>query len=346
MQSSCYQIFPANHENDEAWDQYVNAHPDGTIFHSSGWQNVVEKTFRHRIHHLVARSDRKIVGVLPLFEIKSALFDHFLVSVPFAEVGGALADNLDIERSLVSQAIKISKARGVSYLELKNRLPVPGLTTKSLYYNFSRPIHPTTEENLLAIPRKSRAMVRKGINSGLKAEWGRHQLDEFYLLLARNYHRLGTPIFPKRLFREFLDEFSDHADLLLVRNLEGQSIAGVMTFFYQDRVMPYYAGSHAKFRDLAPNDFMYWNLMEYGRERGCKIFDFGRSKAETGSFSFKKNWGFDPQPLAYQYHVVKGDLLPNLSPANPKYRKKIEIWRQMPFLLTRVLGPPLAKYLA
>jgi FemAB-related protein (PEP-CTERM system-associated) len=234
----------------------------------------------------------------------------------------------------------------VSYLELKNRLPVPELATKSLYFNFSRSIHQTSEENLLAIPRKSRAMVRKGIKAGLKAEWGEHLFDEFYRILAKSYHRLGTPIFPKRLFRAFLAEFGDQVDLMVVRKSDGEGVASVMTFFYQDRVMPYYAGSLVEHRELAPNDFMYWELMEYGRGQGFKIFDFGRSKAETGSFSFKKNWGFEAQPLAYQYHVVKGKTLPNLSPTNPKYRRKIELWRKMPFELTRLLGPPLAKYLA
>ena len=119
-----------------------------------------------------------------------------------------------------------------------------------------------------------------------------------------------------------------------------------MSFYYQDRVMPYYAGSLHDFRHLAPNDFMYWELMRRSCERGCKVFDFGRSKQGTGSFAFKEHWGFEPCQLAYQYRLNTATALPDLSPANPKYRKKIELWRKLPFVLTKLVGPPLAKYLA
>ena len=346
--AECYQTSLATEQISADWDQYVLGHAEGTLFHLSQWKRVVEKSFGHKAHYLAAyeQAAGTLVGILPLFEVKSALFGHFLVSVPFAELGGGLADSPVVESLLTNQATELCRRCGASYLELKNRQPRDGLATKSLYFNFSRPILDTSEQNLLAIPRKSRAMVRKGIKAGLKAEWGHDHLDEFYRILAKNYHRLGTPIFPKRFFKTFLEEFADQANLTVIRKASGESVAAVMTFFYQDRIMPYYAGSLAEYRDTAPNDFMYWALMEYGCEHGCKTFDFGRSKAETGSFAFKKNWGFEPRPLAYQYAVVRGDALPDLSPSNPKYRKKIELWRKMPFGLTKLVGPSLAKYLA
>jgi len=120
----------------------------------------------------------------------------------------------------------------------------------------------------------------------------------------------------------------------------------VLSFYFKDQVIPYYAGSDFEFRRLAPNDFMYWKLMEKACLDGYKWFDFGRSKVDTGSFSFKKHWGFEPQPLAYQYILHKLKELPNISPANPKYQKKIEMWKKMPFGLTKMVGPFIAKYLA
>ncbi len=346
--TEAYQISQLTQADSSDWDRYVLAHADGTLFHLLQWKRVVEKAFGHKSHYLAAydRANGGMVGVLPLFEIKSALFDHFLVSVPFAELGGILADNRSIELMLTQQAMNLCGQCGATYLELKNRRPLAALPTKALYFNFSRPILATAEENLLAIPRKSRAMVRKGIKADLRAVWGQHQLDEFYQVLAKNYHRLGTPIFPKRLFRIFLEEFGDQTNLTIIRKASGENVAAVMTFFYQDRVMPYYAGSLAEYWDAAPNDYMYWALMEYGCEHGFRMFDFGRSKTNTGSYSFKRNWGFEPQPLAYQYSVAKGDALPDLSPSNPRYKKKIELWRKMPFGLTKLVGPSLAKYLA
>ena len=332
-----------------SWDDFVNNHPDGTVFHLWAWKSVVERAYGHRSHYLLATATpdgQEILGVLPVFEIKSLLFGHSLISVPFAELGGVLAASTAVAELLLERAAALTVQVGAAYLELKNRQPLPGLPTKSLYCNFSRPLLPTAEENLQAVPRKSRAMVRKGIQAGLRSEVGNHLFAEFYQLLARSYHQHGTPVFPRRFLATYLEEFGDTAEVLLVRTADNQPIAGVLTFYYRDRVMPYYAGSLHDYRHLAPNDFMYWELMRRGCERGYAVFDFGRSKQGTGSFAFKEHWGFAPHPLAYQYRLNTATALPNLSPTNPRYRRKIELWRKMPFGLTKLVGPPLAKYLA
>jgi len=331
------------------WDEYVNNHPDGTVFHLSNWGKSIQKSFAHHSYNLVAFSETsqnsKIIGILPLTQIKSKLFGHYLVSIPFAELGGVIADNHEVANALTHRAIEIANEIQCDYLELKNRQSVPDLLTKDLYYNFSKEILPELEDNMQAIPRKSRAAVRKGIKSGLVATFGHDQFDVFYELMARSYHSLGTPVFSKIFFRNFLDCYQKDVELLIVRTAEGLPVSGVMTLFYKDSVMPYYAGSIPGFRNLCPNDFMYWELLKYGWEKGYKVFDLGRSKIDTGSYSFKKHWGFEPQPLAYQYKLITIKELPNLSPANLKYARKIELWRKMPFGLTKILGPPLAKYL-
>ncbi len=330
------------------WDDYVHNHPSGTVFHLFAWKQVIEQSFQHKSHYLIAIEDQEdtvVCGVLPLFEIRSLLFGHSLVSVPFAEIGGVLADNASVEEALLEEAFSLSSEIGCAYIELKNQVAIAGLPTKNLYFNFSKPLDEDPEKNLLAIPRKSRAMVRKGIKKGLVTETGIHLFDDFYEVFSRSYHTLGTPVFSRAYFRNLLAFFADDAELMVVRTEQGKSIAAVMTLYYQDRVMPYYAGSLSAYRHLAPNDFMYWQLMCKSCERGSRIFDFGRSKASTGSFSFKQHWGFEPRPLAYQYHLTNTKEMPNLSPANPKYRRKIEMWRKMPFAMTKVVGPQIAKYL-
>ncbi len=330
----------------ENWDNYVLSHPRGTIFHLTAWKNVVERSFHHRSIYLKAESDGRVCGIFPMFEIKSMLFGHYFISVPFAEIGGALAYDSETELELVSHGSAMAESCNVQYLELRNREPIQGLETKSLYYNFRKEIFSDHDANLKAIPRKSRAMVRNAIKKGLVSETGHHLLDQFYSILALNYHRLGTPIFPKRFFKNFLDEYKENAGILVVRTKEGNPAAAVLFFIYKDQMIPYYAGSDFSFRRLGPNDFMYWELMKLAVEKKCTIFDYGRSKEGTGSFSFKKHWGFTPRPLAYQYHLVKAQEIPNLSPANPKYQKKIEMWRKMPHSMTKFLGPFIARNLA
>lgn len=334
--------------DESAWDKYVLQQPLGSIFHLIKWKKIVENSFNHHSFYFLAeRGDKSnVVGVMPLFTIKSRLFGYYLLSVPFAESGGILADDAEVEAALLKKGIELSNELGVNYLELRNRQGIPELYTKDLYFNFSREIFSSPDENMNAIPRKSRAAVRKGIKEGLISEFGIHCFDDFYELMARSYHYLGTPIFKKSFFREFIEIFGEESSIMIVKTPKNIPIAGVLSFYYKDRVMPYYAGSRFEYRELCPNDFMYWELMRDGCEKGYKTFDFGRSKMNTGSFSFKVHWGFQPQPLSYQYFLVKTKELPNLSPANPSYQNKIQMWKKMPFIFTKIIGPHISKYLA
>jgi FemAB-related protein (PEP-CTERM system-associated) len=334
------------------WNHYVKQHPNGTLFHLTAWKEVIEKTFGHKSYYLIAvdhtglPSDAPIIGLLPLFRIRSFLFGDYLVSIPFAELGGPLADNQEITRLLLEYAETLSAKLGCAYLELRNREPVKGLPTKSLYYNFRREIFSTIDENLSAIPRKARRMIRQGEKYGLTSEFGHHLLKEHYQIMARSYHSLGTPIFPRRFFENFIRVFGNNSQILVIRDKDKVPVSAVMTFYFKDQVIPYWAGSNFEDRKLAPNDFMYWELMKHGCENGYRVFDYGRSKEGTGSFDFKRHWGFEPAPLYYQYILLKRNDIPNISPANPKYKKKIELWRKMPLTATKVIGPQLAKYLA
>jgi FemAB-related protein (PEP-CTERM system-associated) len=119
----------------------------------------------------------------------------------------------------------------------------------------------------------------------------------------------------------------------------------VLSFYFRDEVLPYYAGDAIAARDLAANDFKYWELMRRACERGCRVFDYGRSKRETGSFDFKKNWGFEPTPLSYEYRLLKRDRVPQNNPLNPKYATLIALWRRLPRPLANWLGPMIARNL-
>ena len=288
-----------------------------------------------------------IVGILPLFSVKSFLFCKSLVSLPFAAYGGVLADNQEVANRLLDRAKEITCAEGLDYLELRNRDgAIENLPSKELYVFFRREIFDDLESNMMAIPRKSRRMVRQGEKADLSFEFGHEELiPSFYQIFAKSYHRLGSPVFSVRLFKNLLGEFKEQANILLIKDREGKPISGVFTFYYRDEVLPYFAGSLSEYRDLAPNDYMYWQLMKDGHEKGYKWFDFGRSKVDTGSYDFKRHWGFEPEPLAYQYFLNRIKDIPNISPANPKYQKKIEMWQKMPFWLTKIIGPRVVKYI-
>lgn len=328
----------------EHWDAFVDAHPQSTFFHRSGWKRVIEEAFGHRTFFLSAREGEKVVGVLPLAEVKSLLFGHSLISTPFCVYGGIVARDQEVEALLRKHACELAEDLKVDSLELRNlQSSNVDWPRKSLYVTFRREIPQDPDAVLGSIPNKQRAVVRKGIKAGLTAGEGWHGRRMFNVY-AESVRNLGTPVFTPHYFDILRDEFGDDCRSLLIQH-NGIDVAGVLSFYFKDQVLPYYAGSTAASRDLYAHGFMYWALMKNASEQGVNLFDFGRSKVDTGSYSFKKNWGFKPEPLDYQYHLVKSSEVPDVNPLNPKYQLFIKAWRNLPLVVANRFGPLLARSL-
>jgi hypothetical protein len=285
------------------WDAYVLRHPQATFFHRAGWARVVAKVWGHRCHLLAAWRGDRLAGLLPLGEIDSWLFGHSLSSLPFAVYGGLLADDETVAKALEQYALSLASSLSVEHLELRYLQPRhPEWPRQDLYVTFRKELFADDEQNLLAIPRKQRAMVRKGIGNGLRAE---------------------VDADAGRFF----------------------ALSSVLSFYFRDEVLPYYAGDAVAARELAANDFKYWALMQHAWRRGARLFDYGRSKIGTGPYSFKKNWGFTPQPLSYEFQLLAAQELPQHNPNNPKYQLMIRAWRRLPLWLVNRIGPPIVRNL-
>ncbi len=340
-------IIPLTKDLHGQWDAYILGHPQGSPFHLSNWMTAVEQSFGHVACSLLLqdKKDGNICGVLPLTRIKSILFGDILCSIPFAAYGGILSDNEETFTLLLDKAKEQAGALNVDYLELRFfQAAETGLPETDLHYTFIKELSRDHEENMLAIPRKQRAMVRKGIKAGLRAYFSRDALDDFYDLYAANVQRMGTPVFARKWFANLLASFGEHADLLVIEH-QGRIVSGVLSLYFRDTVLPYYAASDSSYWHLAPNDFQYWELMRHAVERGCRFFDYGRSKKGTGHFRYKCHWGFEPRPLHYQYFLHNLDHLPQLNPLNPKYRLKIAAWKKLPPPLAKMFGPHIVKYI-
>ncbi|MCB1948133.1 MAG: FemAB family PEP-CTERM system-associated protein [Nitrosomonas sp.] len=331
-------------EDYERWDRFVHSCSEATFFHRAGWKNVIEQAFNHKTWFLYAESNDVIQGVLPLAEIKSFLFGHSLIALPFCVYGGIAANNDAARKQLESAAIELAKKQKVDYLEFRNMKPLhQDWPTKDLYVTFRKTIDPDIEKNLLAIPRKQRAMVRKGIKFGLESEVD-EDIERFFFAYSSSVHRLGTPVFSKKYFHLLKQTFKQDCELMTIHK-DGVTLSSVMSFYFRDEVLPYYGGGTAEARKWAANDFMYWELMRRSCENGYKTFDFGRSKRNSGSYSFKKNWGFDEQPLYYEYQLVKSSQIPNHNPSNPKYKLFIQAWQRLPLFVANRVGPFIVKNL-
>jgi len=336
-----------NRLNDAArprWDEFVYACADGTFFHLAAWAGVIEAEMGCANHYLYAERDGVIVGVLPLSRVRNMIAGDVLISTPFLVYGGPIGDS-DAVRLLVDEARKMAVALGVDYLELRNRRALGGdWETKNLYVTFRKQLESDLDANLQAIPRKQRAMVRKGMKAGTDVI-SDPDLDAFYSVFSESYRNLGTPVFAKSLFARVLAAFPDQVWFTTIAK-DKRPLSSVVSFVFRDEVLPYYGGSVTAAREFAANDFMYWAVMERAVANGLKTFDYGRSKIDTGSYHFKKHWGFEPEPLAYQYQLVRSKELPNLSPTNPKFQLPIELWKRLPLGVTRLVGPPIARRLA
>ena len=338
-------VRPFVEDDRAAWASFVQACPDATFFHRIEWRDIIEHVFGHRPHYLLAEHGGEIAGVLPLAQVKSILFGHSLVSLPFAVYGGAAVTDESARVSLHAAAVDLARRLGADHLELRNRISCePGWPQQDLFVTFRKSIKPDAGANMQAIPRKQRAMVRKGMHRGLTGEID-ISVDRFFDLYADNAHRHGTPPFPKRYFESLQRAFGDACEVMTVVSAEGRPVSGVLSFYFRDEVLPYYAGDILDARELAANDFKYWELMRRASERGCRIFDYGRSKRGAGSFDFKKNWGFEPQPLHYEYQLFKGNGIPQNNPLNPKYRALIGLWRRLPRPVVNALGPSIVRNL-
>ena len=330
-----------------AWDQFVEDCPAATFFHRYRWSGVIDESFGHAPHYLMAARAGRIAGILPLIHKTSALFGNALISLPFLSYGGIVAEDEATADALEDRAVTLAEALRVDYLELRSiRSDRTGWNRNDrTYAGFNRDIAPDRDAIIKSVPGKGRRhALRKCLTAGLAFEI-HDDLEVFYRVLSESFRNLGTPIFPKRYFERIVEAFGADFEICVVRGPNGP-LAAALTFAFRDHVHPYYAGGTAEARDFRANDFLFLNLMCRARENGRKRFDFGRSKVGTGSFAYKTHWGFEPTPLIYEYRLVRGRKVPDLSPLNPRLSPFVSLWKRLPLPLSRFLGPHIVRHLS
>lgn len=325
------------------WDAFVRSHPEGTFYHLTGWRDVIGGHLGHDTYYLYVERAGEIDGVLPLGRVRSRLFGDALISLPFLVYGGPIANSDEALTLLVDAATELAESLGVDYLELRNRRKITDWPTKDTHVTFRKPMEADADSNLKAIPRKQRAVVRKAIKAGLAAELDADS-GRLHAILSECKRNLGTPFFSRHYLQYVKDTFGDDCEIQLITHKD-ELLAGVMSFIFRDEILPYYGGGGADARPYGANDFMYWKVMERAADAGLKIFDFGRSQKGTGPYKFKKYWAFEPEPLSYEFYLVRASELPKVDPNNAKYRLMVNAWTKLPLPIAKTVGPPLARLL-
>ncbi len=344
---------------DSRWDSYVSRHAQGTHFHRSGWSRVVGETFRHQPHHLVVEQGRRWLGVLPLFLTRSPFLGRNLVSVPYAVYGGVLSDSDAAQAALLEHATRLGRELEVGYVELRHLELRPGERPRSpLYVTFRCELPEDPAAVMQSIPKKARAEVRCARDPAAPAIEGKRResfgitvtpdgsVEELFALFAANKRRLGSPALPKRWFQGLVDEFGKAAVIHRAVEPGGRTLAAVMSFCFKDTVYAYYSGSLDDINDTGVNNWIYCAIMEWAVQQGYRRFDFGRSRADSGPARFKKNMGFQSEPLHYEYLLVApGARMPDFHPSNPRLDLPRRMWSKMPIAVANRLGARLSRYL-
>jgi FemAB-related protein (PEP-CTERM system-associated) len=337
-------VRPFTPDDSAAWDAFIEAHPHGSVLHLTAWKRSLEATFGYQARYLVAEQGGRIAGVLPLFLVENIVQGRVLISTPFAVYGGIVAATEEARQALAEELRRMGHDLKVQHVDLRNAWPqqCAGFTPVERYATVTQALAPMDGEALqAALPKKTRNLVRKALKSPFETHI-RADVEGFYPLLARTYHRLGTPVFAKAHFTRLLAEFGAKADVREIR-LEGKVAATSFNFLFKGEMHTYYAASDPDCLALAPNMFLYYDHLLWAAQNGFHTFDFGRSKYETGNLDFKKQWATTVRPLPYEMLLVRRRQLPDFTPRNEKFSLAIQAWRRLPLPLTKIIGPPLVK---
>ena len=262
-------------EQHSLWDDFVTTCSEATFFHQAGWKNVIERAFGHKTHYLFAKDQEGIKAILPLVEVKSMLFGHALVSTPFCVYGGVASMSHDATEALLEAAKDLSEDLQVDYLELRHKeAKTDNWPNKSVHATFRKELDTNDEENLLAMKRKQRAVIRQSLKNEPETQLD-CDMKLFYQMYSESVRNLGTPVFSMGFFKLLKEEFREQCEVLSISN-DGKPTSALMSFFFKDEVLPYYAGSIPESRQLKSMDFMYWDQMCRANKDGIRVYDFGR----------------------------------------------------------------------
>ena len=347
MSRSDFEVRPGTPDHDLARDAFVRSHEHGSLFHLVAWERAVHSVFGNQQRDLLAFEGEELIGVLPLMYTPGFLGGKNLISVPYGVYGGPLGRDAEVEQALLTEATSIADREQIGHLELRYAWdPGSEMAGSSLYHTFIKDLPEKVEGVLAGMPKKARAAARKARkNHGLQLSEGVWYVEDLYRMFARNKHGLGSPSLPKKMFEAMVREFRGNVYIHMVRK-GSEPLAAVMSFAYGDTLTAYYSGTEQDAdRNYSASNFMYLALQEWAVERGFRVFDFGRSRVDSGAYKFKVHQGFEGRQLNYRYHLVRHRATPSFTPSNPKTQVMQSIWRQLPVWFVRRLSDVVSPYL-
>lgn len=330
----------------DRWNYFVNNHPNSSAYHSTSVRNIIKDTFGHTCIYLaVEDEDHGIQGVLPLIKLNSRLFGHFLISVPFFNYGGILANSKEAESKLFNAAKKIACESGASHIEYRHTFYDKKYKTRTDKITMLRQLPETSNLLWQDIGSKVRAQITKAKSYHMTAKTGRSELiNEFYAVFSRNMRDLGTPVYAKKFFINLINN-CDNTHIVIIY-YKSKPVSAAFLLGWRDTMEIPWASTLREYNNMNANMLLYWTVLKHSIEQGFKVFDFGRSNKDSSTYRFKKQWGAEPHQLYWHYWLQNdSDAPPKINPGNPKFKLMIYIWKKLPVWLTKIIGPKIVKHL-
>ncbi len=330
---------------DKAWDRFVEQHPHATVAHLAAWGSVFARAYGHEHVSLAAEEGGEIVGVLPLVVIRSRLFGRRVVSMPFLDYGGILAEPAsEAERRLADAALGVAREHGAQSIGLRQLHPI-GLPATAGGERVTMLLALSSEEAVWkALPSERRNRVRKGEKQGLRPVWGGSELlDDFYRVFAVNMRDLGSPVHSRRFFTLMVEELPGIARVLVVRDAHGRAVGAAVCLFFRDTIMVPWVSSLREAFALCPNFVLYWEVIRTGCRSGYRTLDLGRSFRNAGTFEFKRQWGALPHILPWIFVDVVAGARPSVDRDASRYQRLIEAWKRLPVPIANAIGPTIRR---
>ena len=327
------------------WDAFVRGREGWTLFHLYGWKAVVEQVFGHECLYLAARDETgALAGVLPLVRVKSVLFGHYLVSMPFVNYGGPLGEEPAV-RSLTDCAVDMARSGNAKLLEFRSRVPLP-LSLPVSHRKITVILDlPAGDPDTLwkRIPAKVRSQVRRPQKEGVTVRFGSDQVGPFFEVFSHHMRDLGTPTLPRALFDAVAQTFPEEA-WFGCAYLGNSPVAGGAGFRWGHEFEMTWASALSAHNRIAPNMLLYWSFMERAVREGLSVFNFGRCTPGGGTHRFKLQWGSHDEKL-WWYQQAAGMGASTPSPDDVAYAWGPRLWKRLPLPLATALGPRIVRYI-
>ena len=326
----------------EDWSDVLREAEGATFCHLPGWRRVMEGPMGHEYLFLAARSRHgKLLGGLPLVRMRSPIFGHHLVSVPFLNYGGPLGPNA-IRTALAEAAKHLALDSGADRLVLRNRTPLSVGLDQGRDKVMVRMALGNDPEALWTggLPAKLRSQIRRPQKEGMTCRFGPGERHAFYTVFTENMRDLGTPVHSRRLFDALVEVFPEEVIFGVVYKGE-EPVAGGCGFLWGGEFEMTWASALRKYNRMAPNMLLYWSFMEKAIERGAALFNFGRCTPGGGTHRFKRQWGGDDTPL----HWLEWDRHGSGEPSADSwaFRTATRVWKHLPLRVTNRVGPFLSR---